>query len=356
MGAKHLRINRSKILPFKKPFITSYPSMAAAVAICQTRPEQTNAWLASHFLQLVAVDKSYIPNLGVNIIDFIDDIGREGIPYHDYSVFHTYRFPRSIIVKHWRSPLNFVKEMITDGYYIRWNMDRMYVSCASEFRKNSFFHPIVIYGYDHSNLYVADFFDGAFVLEKAATQGLHKAFGVQEPPRSNESKYDYTREVALHKLREFPYRFYLEDIIRDSQDYLNSQDSTRKYITSSAHRDKIFTYGIDCYDVILKNVIVEGMNDIRPFHVLCDHKAMMEFRVTFLRENLYIHDSDADELISELKTLMEKTTSLRNYVMKSFFTKQEEREEWQENLSNTMMELKKLDAQFMENFLLGIKK
>lgn len=344
-----------KILPFEQPFVTSFPTMAAVVAICQTKPEQTNAWLASHFIQLTAVDKAYKSNFSVNIADFIDDIGREGLPYYDYSIIHTYRLSRDTIINHWRSPVAFVKDMINDGYYVRWNMDRRYVSCASEYKKSRFFHPIIIYGYDFTHLYVADFFDGSFSLEKAKRAGIRNAFNAQEPPRNNDSRHDYTREVAVHKLRDWPYRFYLEDIRNGVEDYLNSQDSTRKFMKSSAHRDQIFAYGLDCYDVIRKNVTDEGMTDIRPFHVLCDHKAMMSFRMHYLRENQYIEANDFEDLVQELDVLTNRTVLLRNFVIKSFMTKQENVLSWQEKLQETMCNLKEMDAAFMEKFLTALK-
>jgi len=339
------------ILPFSMPMITSFPTVAAAVGICQTNLPYSEKWLASHYIQLTAFDKSLPQNEFSHIVNFLDDMGREDLPFHDFSIMHTYKLPRELILSNFSSPTQFLTKAIDAGYYVRGNVNMQYLSCSTEYGKREFYHTAIFYGYDDTDVYVGDFFRNAFSLEKASRAELDAAFAPQTPAYSDSSLFDFTRDITLYKLRTSDYSFYLSDITDALSDYLYARDSTHKFRTSSSHREESAVYGVDCYDMVQKNAVDNQLYDIRPFHVLYDHKLMMKFRLDFLCTHQYLRPGSAEPLQTQLYELTDKALILRNYALKVFLTGQLDRPEHQEKFTSLLRELKNLDIRFTENLL-----
>jgi hypothetical protein len=132
-------------------------------------------------------------------------------------------------------------------------------------------------------------------------------------------------------------------------DYINGVDSLKRYEYSSLAYNKNLIYGINFYDYIADYFCDQIFNiDIRPFHVLCDHKVLMNIRLNYLR-NAGICDRDAiQKLKQENELILQEANALRNLALKYNMTVDSE---IRNKVKNRCLLLKQKDLQFFNEFL-----
>lgn len=217
-----------------------------------------------------------------------------------------------------------VIEAIELDYYAYVYIEEFYVKASMIYRKNRRSHAFLIFGYDleEQTFDIAGFFkNGKYSTSKISFNDFDLA-SIDNPLRS-----DFEKKMYLFKKRErIEYGFDPYNVSDLLQDYLSGNNSSRRF---RAIQTPLFKndmpkgyFGIRIYEP-LKDFVEEIKNgtewiDLRPFHVLWDHKNSMLLRIGYMMDNGYL---PVDTLMAEqAKEIRDKAMMIRTLLIKYSFT------------------------------------
>lgn len=306
------------ILPHKYPFVTSFPSNAAMFSILTMYP-QADPWLYNNFLNLwgLQIDEDNI------LLRFSPLMIKKICPFLSYNYFG-----RDFINAHYHNKIvDFFIVCISSGYYIFSQYNKLYIPhiLYSQVIYNE--HQLFIYGFNKKTreFYVADFIpsqSNKYTFYEASFSNVRDAVN---------NTQDNTFFVEIFKYQNIDYRFDIDILKREINDFLNSTKSLLLYEESALYsyeknciQENLFTFGISNYNLIINNLIKiinenGPYNDIRTFHVLYDHKVLMINRINFLIRNGYIKDNQT--LLQKFEIIKDLCLRCRNLFIKYRLTK-----------------------------------
>ena len=289
------------------PPVTSFPLLANMMSVLWTNPHDTMGWISEHFIQLISqptIDLSY--SQYINFYDYEIAYNRPifmNCPFIDCSRFH-----RNILYFEKKFVFSkFVQKSLLNEYYIHIPIDQYYLSQAPLYLKKHFVHSAFIHGFDGNGFFIRDFFQGKYRQLYASEKELNQAFEGYEYDPQNE----YTSYISLLRYRSNQHKCNKQKVLLDYSDYLSGNDSYKRYSTDSHYRTVSFAYGVSCYDV-LKNFLKNNSINIKPYHIVYDHKVFQEYRMIHLFELGYIKNSN---LIDVAKKIKNDALLLRNLAL-----------------------------------------
>lgn len=227
-----------------------------------------------------------------------------------------YNLPQEIVISKWGTSLKqVITEAIDMGYYLYIYADRYYLACTDYYQKEHLMHELLVYGYDldQNLIYIADNLDdGKFIQTVCSLDELEKGYWTM----SNE--YSFWTEVRFLKpIQNINYAIHVEQIITAMENYLNSSE------TYDLVRDQKYDFGMQAIQRIFTDIeqaaLVGEALDSRVFHLLYEHKLLMELRLSYLMEKSII---DRDETFMELSNILKQDYfKLRNIVLKYNITR-----------------------------------
>lgn len=310
----------TKILPYSKPLITSFPDIASVFSVIGNHLTNTSAWICDHYINLVAFKDDAIKNNHKWLGNFYDGIGNERItiqaqcPYLERQVVDKNVFLKkdSIDV--------FIKHCINNEYYIYLYLDLFYIECSECFNNKHLLHPVTIYGYsdEYDTFNIADFFvNNKYMTKVISTKVLKLSFGkLSNFKLNNENIRLSTQMIELYKYKDSNYEMNIEYMLRQLRNYVGANDSFHKLESDGCLGGFSKIYGINYYKTLIE--ILNNSNgyiDKRNFHLLCDHKALMIYRVCYLLNNNLIKESIYEDLFKQCKALYNDSIILRNKVL-----------------------------------------
>lgn len=306
---------KKNILCVKEPIITSFPSVAATFMALQSKIDDTNPWIMSHYIQLVSFNSYYRENWPMHIVNFIDAETANVDVLEDCDMLKVYKLPRPIVREMFCNSVEFIRYCMNMNFYIHCTFNQRYNPKSNNYNCNDFMHSAIIYGIDTEFIYLADFIDGkGFIFTKISYSDFEKGF-VSVLPESDIIGQEYYNDIELFRVRDIKYELNINKIKRDINDYLYSVNSTNKYQNGVRIEENIKEYGIASYNNIVEVTCLKNDIDIRPFHVLFDHKKLMKKRVEYLTEHKIINKNTA-ELMNLADEVLTDTLKLRNYMIK----------------------------------------
>lgn len=305
-----------KCLYHEEPMITSYPSTALMVMMLQSDPERYGAYLANLYVRLVCRDNSNELSRMDHELNFEDNQAAVNPGLVEHSPFIVYKLPRIFIQEKCLYFRDFVHYGIDKGFYIHICLNDAYLECSKYFNKQSRQHPATVYGYDDKSIYVADFWNGKYSQSAVSNESANMSFLANYIKEADNPGTDYMRDVYLIKLRDKKYEFRIDHLVEDLTDHLNSCDSTKKFCRSYTLGDSILYYGLQCYDIISRN-LEDNLPDIRTFHLIYDHKVMMKYRLDYISSNRILSNDAVNRIAPICDEILNKSFILRNNVLKS---------------------------------------
>lgn len=284
-------------LPVANPIITSYMSYAPALSILSYYSTCDN-WIYNNFINMYGE----YSKTGLNTLRFQPQF--TVAPKNPF--LGLYIAPKDIMLHNYNSVIDYIICAITKGYYICTDYDKYYVEFTDYYKKENRKHQIFIYGYDKINslFYTAEFFN-------------NRHYSFQKVPftqiENSVMQYDSTEPIGIWiSMFEFynaSYDFDYPLFLVSMKDYLNSESSTIDWEDTMFCKKNQVICGIKNYDYIINylNRLKNGeelYEDIRAFHVLCDHKSLMVKRLGFLKKNKI---ADFDESILEVFAKVEQS-------------------------------------------------
>ena len=310
-----------RILPMSVPINACYPIISQTSGILFADP-LIHDWLMNNFIQVFEVDQD------THAIDYYD-YSAEGNPFLSYN-----EIDFSFICKNWADLCSFIESAINDNYYIRIFVNMSKVEAYHSNHKD--YHDLLIYGYDSDEriFFIADHFSGGkFMLQTCSYEEMNQATFCFEPQKHLKAAFlssvqmikkecDFMRlRYSMYSPEQMDYimTFNTNRIYNSLLCYLKGKPVEGWFTRGRAmdlYLEKSHHWGIQCYDVLLKNIEkIEktgkgGPFDKHSFHVMANHKTVMIERLRTLQERYGTLDWSVhiDNYI-EIEMLLMKLTS-----------------------------------------------
>lgn len=203
-----------------------------------------------------------------------------------------------------------------------------------------------MYGYDldQNLIYIADNLDdGKFIQTVWSLDELEKGYWTMS------NAYSFWTEVRFLKpIQNINYAIHVEQIITAMENYLNSSE------TYELVRNQKYDFGMQAIQRIFTDIeqaaLVGEALDSRVFHLLYEHKLLMELRLSYLMEKKSIIERDSTFM--ELSTILKQDYfKLRNIDLKYNITRDASTfSKISERLQENLMKEKAFISSFITRF------
>ncbi|EPR09608.1 hypothetical protein [Ruminiclostridium papyrosolvens] len=289
-------------LPIENPPITSFPAIANTLSILWTKKDKILPWVSERYIQLIIR-----PHHPVTRSDFYDNADTDNYIIRVNHCPFIGWLRNNQTTANFKKFTDYIEHQINNGYYLDACLDNFYLSCSHQFNKNHFIHQTFIYGYDRKNrqVFIADFYDyGKYVRKSVSYKEINKSI----------EGIDYF--INLYKYEDTDYKINLHLLKLSVEDYINCKDSLRSFEFTNKNYNRDILYGLNFYDYIIDVFCKDEIIDIRPFHILYDHKTMMKIRIDYLINIGTFDKSMLEQINSRNDSLISSAVLLRNMVLK----------------------------------------
>lgn len=317
-----------KILSVHQPIVATYTSYGAIFSIL---PESALSWVMNNFIQIHYVyDWDIVTFDGHKLLmsncPSIDYFNEEG----NYCSEEAFSELKEKII-----------QSIDMDEYLYIYVDRFFVECSDFYQKYHMPHEIFIYGYDLTAdiVYVGDNLrKGKFVFDTCSFYSILKAYCILQA--------DIKFFKVIRKLRvceNTTCNLNINQIKYGLEVYLNSSET----YTIVGEPSKM-NYGIGIIDNIAEQILNNKGEDIdiRFFHLLYEHKLLMEMRVKYL---IRWGRVDKEKInVKNFETIKGKAMILRNMVLKYNLSK---RGRILSSIHSRLCEIKAMDVALLSALL-----
>jgi hypothetical protein len=282
----------SVVLPVNYPPITSWQWHASLFSILYNDELALN-WIFSNYIQLRCYpEKDELTGNSILLTDFMPgDNSLYECPYLLSEII-----THKQISVYFDDFLEFLLKSIDLSYYIFGICDETDMLN----RGRRILHQLFIYGYDLEKqlFHVGDFTftRGRYSYLTLPFDKVIKGFLNVNPGEDFVFNNEYKDMSGLYLLskntkREY-YEFDSQLVKRNLNEYLNSY-ATNDHFRQNRNNNGPYIFGVNTYDAIIHHICLleEHINtwyDYRPFHILYDHKVLMENRLKYMMDKNYI--------------------------------------------------------------------
>jgi len=316
-------MSASKQLPLNiQPPIVGYSSHAKALAILSTDSYYLD-WYYCNYIQLRCL-KDFDTQLDVPL-DFYIGINKGDTNYYSINPFlYTQTLKRETLSLLEGNIVQFLIKCIDLNLYVDLMMEEYYIPNRASYKKRRFTHDNLIYGYN-SNEKTFDIIgydiSRRYNPSKVSFTDLELAFHSIQISHWGQYVHLYNKEEFLYGPPSERYKFSITNVISSLSEYINSFDSSISY-KSYWYPSEQFAYGIEVYAYLSNNIIKSKQHaiDIRPIHILWEHKVCMLNRIKFINQLGYFSQSQYEYFYNAFESLANVMLVTRNLQLKYSFT------------------------------------
>lgn len=261
-------------------------------------------WLCNNFIQI-----RYRKGEG-------DKIGYPGLMNRDwknYAIHPLVRFgydKREIVLKY--GMWEYIKNNIDSNRYLEIWLNEYYIDGLVAYKKSTYFHESLIYGYDEEDrsIQMLSIYNGKLKALNVSIEAL--VFAWSEPVEC----------CAIIRTLEYSpdengYELDVTHICKELQNYLQGRNSTEDYMYIAQKEEGAF--GLKIYDEILNTDIGqrEFLSDFRIAYMIKEHKECMKFRIDYLREKKILTSSEHLEMDSIMQNILKMSKTMLSLVIKN---------------------------------------
>lgn len=310
----------SNILPIKQPLIYGYLYYAYPLSIIECY-EECKDWFYSNYIQLYSVDDfkrtiSFSFFTPGSFLGGFDAVSYPAVPWLEYRAIDKEVLSSCKVDIH-----DFVCSNIDNGYYVYIaDFDDYYLPQRRAYQNSHFAHDILIHGYDKANreYHISGFNERLFYsFTKIDFENFVNAYRYSESHRDYESTDNISLIRLFKKRSDIDYKFDINLVLTLMDEYVNSKNSFNRFREfKNPYSD--LRFGLDSYDSLIYyfNLLInqEVNSDLRPLHVLWEHKLCMVNRIKFMQERNYF--ANMPTLFDDYKRIEQKILLLRNALTK----------------------------------------
>ncbi len=322
----------------EKPPVIGYQTHAYPFSIIATSNDYL-PWFYCNYIQLVC-HLDFSNNRDIHL-DFLTNYFFLNYP-QGFPCLKSHFVKRRLISENYKGGVQqYIKDNLINNRYVLTWVDEYDLSSRRSYGKRHYFHDLLIYGYDESSFYTLGFDKDRLYknvkIPFCELQSLEVTF-----PHWDikifiiEKDHDYVFEYD-HMLT----KQYLHE-------YANSLNSLHRF-RGLANQNEPLAVGIETYDVILEYLKVlekgETRLDVKPFHIIWEHKKFMTERIHFLLENHYINNY---EMLDEFRNLENEALIMRNLMLKYDVSR---RPEILKKISKIIAKIKSMEKPLLDKLL-----
>lgn len=286
--------------------------------------EKCYPWFYSNYIQLVCN-----PNFSGNFFDFLTFCGilendhwidsiYPGVPWINRNSIENY------IINDCELNLHVVlSSALNNDNYIITALDEFFIPNMKGYQKYHYYHEVLIYGYDtFEHVYKILAFDKQNQFNKLiiSYHNVELSFGYTGTKYfyDKTGKDNYYNPIKFLSINdEFSYKLDITLIKTLLIDYINSSNSLNMLLTMR-NINKNLVYGISIYDELSRYFkqfsTCKKKYDIRPLHILWEHKKCMVIRLNFLKKDYVLND--IDDIMSDYQIIEKECMTMRNLLLK----------------------------------------
>ncbi len=317
-------MSNKKILPVSYPMITSWQWHATLFSILSDN-EQARKWIFSNYVQLRCYNIEEIwTGEEILLADMMP--GSSSMKECPYLLFSL--LTKEQVESYCGDIINFIIKTIDLNGYVYGVFDEAQILCSSG-ADYKFPHELFIYGYDMDKkvFHVGDFTFGQHYSYSTVTfDELKEGYEIITASEDHVFKDDYKGRRGLYVIQKNTEDAYYElDVkyIKDTmKEYLNADD-TKNHFRMMRNRFVDTVFGVNVYDAVLeqtkKQLSKEEPDfDIRPLHVVYDHKVLMGERLKYMMDKGYLaYDAD---VLDDYQSVINTCLTARNLLLKVSIT------------------------------------
>ncbi len=303
-----------KNLPITIPPIIGYTIHAYPLSVIFNYNE-TLPWFLSNYIQLVCDTRCKGIFFDFSVLScilegnkWIDSV-YPGNPWIKRNSIQFY------LLRDYNIEINdFIINSINNNNYVVLHLDEYYIPDTRSYKIRTFYHENLVYGYDlKAKTYNVLGYNGKGIFGnmRIGFDTFEKGFN------SNLSSWPNGQIKLISYNEEYSYELDLV-LIRDQlTDFLNSQHTDNNYRTFR-NPSQNCVYGLAVYDGLIEYFSLLSERkvyyDIRPLHILWEHKKCMLLRMEYLLK-LY-PSTKLEEIYKQYQLVEKKCMIMRQYQMK----------------------------------------
>ncbi len=312
--------NKSKVvLPVNYPPITSWQWHASLFSILANE-EYALEWIYSNYIQLRCYPETdEITGNSIVFLDFMPgDSSLKECPYLLSEIIS-----QEQILSYSNDILSFLLKTLDLSYYIFGICDETNMLN----RGRRILHQLFIYGYDLESqiFYVGDFtFAGKYSYTTVPFEKVVEGFLNVQPGEDFVFNHNYKGMRGLYLIKknteEKYYSFDTKFVKRTLNEYINGSN-TKEHFLQMRNNFSNNIFGVNTYNAIIEHEIcmlekkINTWYDYRPFHIMYDHKVLMENRLKYMMDKNYIPFDQ--QLINDYGVVKDALLKARNTFIKA---------------------------------------
>lgn len=301
-------------LPIGQPEISTYNWHANLLSVL-SKDERTKPWVFSNYIQIHCLDNSSLDTY----FDYYNN--PHLLPERACPWLHVQNVRKELL-----SALNvnlndFLIESLKQDNYVFTFADLFYIPASEHYQKKHWIHEIFISGYnsEQRTFLISDYFRSKYSSHMVTQENVYQALAAVE-----ESGWSIPfNGVELWSFLEHAvFAFDPGRVVKEIEDYLSGYNSTENF-RGYYNPLKPYYFGINVYKKLtfyMNNLLEDSYHflDIRPFHLLWEHKACMLNRIRWMGENGYL--SEYEDIVEEYSAVEQTHHVIRNMALKYFKT------------------------------------
>ncbi|MBT2284105.1 hypothetical protein J7E78_11190 [Paenibacillus polymyxa] len=300
-------------LPVTYPFISVYPKHAIPFSFLTNR-DSFEPWLMSNYIQLKC--STTFMTHPTDAFDFFTVYPE----FYETPPLQTERLVLETVQRIQPNFTEFIQKSLMQGKYIYTHLDEFYIPDTPSYGKNTSPHANLIYGFNdrdrtfniggyNENLKYTFKKISYSQLEESSKSIVHI---VQN--QSPEIWHDFYKFIYMIKYRELThYTLDVQWMIDQLKDYLSSSNSSGRFRGFLNKSDDF--YGLEVYDKLIAYYKDKPNNsDLKPPHLIWEHKKLMLMRIEYLVSNQIIAKDQA--LTKVYAELIQLSKTAQNILIK----------------------------------------
>lgn len=313
-----------KSLPIATPPIVAFQYLAFPLAILSDKPDYL-PWFHSNYIQLIC--HKDLSASKVLFLDFYGHVFDENFNNTIYFTYHPWLEIKHALVGGQTDIIPNLIECMQYDYYVYLKVDEFFIPDRSFYQKDHFVHDVLVFGYDlhEKSLDVIGFNNkGQFLRSRISVDQFDQAYKSGRQMDKNRTALGF-HEFFLFKYKQNgKYDFDLDLVAELLDDYLNSRNTSDRFrMFKNPQNPELSAFGMEIYRYLIDycRLLMEDLAeyDIRPFHLLWEHKKCMLSRMEFIQTNCNIKLPTS--LIGSYGEIEKKCNEARMAVLKFYFTK-----------------------------------
>lgn len=265
-------------------------------------------WIFNNFIQLKLSTSSGL------YIDYCSLLERNSKHCIAHALLNTISENKQIINDYGIDMFQYIKCNIDNNRYIMIWLDEFYIPQLSAYKKYTYYHESLIYGYDEGNLqlYLVSFKGGK---PKTITVSIEQLMQASRKSTNQMYIFEYSPNNNLYEID-------IAHIFSNIRDYLEGFNSAAR--TNYIYYSNDGVYGINIYNELLKSENQDNfLADERIPYLLYEHKKCMYDRFNYLFKYGIISASNKKEILNYLENIRDEAHNMLYLVIKFQISKKE---------------------------------